>query len=693
LKNVSEDALITSHEVLIFAGDDGTVRVVFVPKDLSYATHSSMALIEHIVLRAGRKRITTVTAQVSSDHSTVWIWAGTQSGRLHRWDLQVGGAHASGLTPKSTSPTTSIEAQRGVIPWSIQIYKTQPIPGQFTSTEPHSLILGDADGNISIFDGAMGVLTQTLSHHKADILRVVLTPSTGSFFSVGVDNTISLFQRASNTSALANTASSTTTQHAQTHGSSGSNAHESNGMDVDEQSAQSLDSTPAASTIQSSHHAPWVFVNQRRSHTHDILAAVAGADRLYTGGIDTKLIVHEYSDLLKLPGRAFLPFPQNGSLVASLVSGAQGKKDRMVVQLENRLQLWRLGKPLKNGVIDPKTNHHDILEDQTLLLDITPKVSGRIQCHASSPSAHRIAFSDNINTKVFCIRERGSGLASGKQQDAETNEDQFFAAFSDPVLNVEKKLTIKGPSSRLQFTPNGTLVRATPNTHLIQTWDVSDADRPSLLHTFQEHSVKPKASHTNNTSGLNHGAEGSFGSGSSSPQPINFITVSPCGKYLASSDLHNRVFIFSLETNQLVFALPVFEEHITALAFDPEEQHLAVALSSNRFWIYHIESKSITEWSRTHSNDLPSKLTDEQERIIGLVFHPSVPGMLFAFGHSFIFYAQTAGSGNRLWKLFKAYQPLFVDFVDDEALVVVERPWLKVLQFLPPPFYRQRFGT
>lgn len=688
----SEDLLISNHEVLIFAGDDSTVRVVFVPHDLTYVTPSTMSLLDHIVLKSGGKqRFVSVAAQLSADRSTVWIWAGSQDGRLYRWDLAVGiaGGHASGLTPKSTVPSLSIELVRGILPWSLQVYNTQAVSGQVLTTGAHTVLLGDSEGNLSVFDGAMGVMTQTLIHHKADILRIVLSPTNTSLFTVGVDNTISLFQRASNTVALGSAS-----------------------MDVDNKP----------------NTAPWVFVGQRRSHTHDILAAVAGKNCLYSGGVDTKLMVHEYRDMLKLPGRAFLPFAQNPALVASLTQGTPTKRDRLVVQLENRLQIWRLGKPLKNGNIDPKTNHHDILEEQALLLDITPKITGRIQCHAANARAHRIAISDNQTTKVFCIKERGSGQANansngdpnglssrsnsadatkgafemspsktnGSTPRREAGEDaQFLAAFSDPVLNVEKKMTIKGASSHLLFTENGILVRATPNTHLIQTWDVNDPDRPSLLHTFHDHAQAPRQQTvTSKSTNANAQFNGSgHKTGENNLKPINLMCCSPCGKYLASCDLYNRLFVFSLETNQLVFSLPPFEEQVSAICFDPEEAHLAVALTSNKFYLYHIESKSMTEWSRSHSDDLPAKLTDSQELIIGMVFHPSIPGMIFVYGHTFIFYAQTAGSGNRLWKLIKSYQPLFVDFVDDESIAVVERPWLNVLQHLPAPFYRQRFGT
>lgn len=716
------DFLISNHEVLVVGGDDGTVRVVYVPKAMGYMTPSTMALVEHQTLRSAAKcRVVSVATELSSDATTLWIWAGTQDGKLHRWDLIVNSqGHASGLNPKSIAPSLVVDLPNRPIPWALSIYNTPLIANQMLTTPPHSLVVGDSEGQVSIWDGAIGVLTQNLHHHKADILRVVMSPMRDSIFTVGVDNTISLFSSSTSTTAL------------------GTAPIGSSSMDVDHQPNTNNSSSNAAGV------APWVFVAQRRSHTHDITAAIAGSNSLFTGGIDTKLMIHAYADQLKVPGRAFLPFAQNPALVAALTQGSLALRDRMVVQLDSRLQIWKLGKSLsgaKNTNSDSKTTHTDILEEQSLLLDITPKVNGRIVCHAASARAHRLAFSDHTHTKIFCIRERGASHASlnsvssnfgsnkgqgtSKKGDSgkgskmalsasqslgpssnlsimsnsngsngdgsEESNEMFLSAFSDPVLTVEKKMTLKGPSSRLCFTPSGLLLRVTPKNHLIQIWDVSDADRPSLVHTFHEHAQQPR----NIANQIHSGAYRASLSKSeeSTLRPVHLLVCSPCGKYMATSDLYNRVFVFALDTMQLVYTLPIFDENVSSLAFDPEESHLAVALVSNKFYIYHIESKSITEWSKEHSDNLPERLTDAQERIIGMVFHPSVPGMLFLYGHSFIFYAQTAGSGHRMWKLIKTYQPLFVDFVDHESIAIIERPWLHVMQFLPHPFYRQRYGT
>ena len=44
--------------------------------------------------------------------------------------------------------------------------------------------------------------------------------------------------------------------------------------------------------------------------------------------------------------------------------------------------------------------------------------------------------------------------------------------------------------------------------------------------------------------------------------------------------------------------------------------------------------------------------------------------------------------------LFSRYRPvIFADFLGADELLIVEEPWLKIMQKLPDPLFRQRFGT
>ena len=48
------------------------------------------------------------------------------------------------------------------------------------------------------------------------------------------------------------------------------------------------------------------------------------------------------------------------------------------------------------------------------------------------------------------------------------------------------------------------------------------------------------------------------------------------------------------------------------------------------------------------------------------------------------------------WKKFQVLDDGFVCLVDvmgDDAAVVVEQPWMRVMEHFPPALYRHRFGT
>ena len=54
----------------------------------------------------------------------------------------------------------------------------------------------------------------------------------------------------------------------------------------------------------------------------------------------------------------------------------------------------------------------------------------------------------------------------------------------------------------------------------------------------------------------------------------------------------------------------------------------------------------------------------------------------------------SVGDRQENFKLVTTYRPiLFVDFMGDKELVVVERPLVDVLAKLPPAFFKPKYGT
>lgn len=56
--------------------------------------------------------------------------------------------------------------------------------------------------------------------------------------------------------------------------------------------------------------------------------------------------------------------------------------------------------------------------------------------------------------------------------------------------------------------------------------------------------------------------------------------------------------------------------------------------------------------------------------------------------------AEDTSEADENFKHVKRYQPLlYLGFTESQELVVVERPWLAVMQKLPPPLFRQKYGV
>jgi len=102
-----------------------------------------------------------------------------------------------------------------------------------------------------------------------------------------------------------------------------------------------------------------------------------------------------------------------------------------------------------------------------------------------------------------------------------------------------------------------------------------------------------------------------------------------------------------------------------------------------------VKEKVISEWSVAFQ--IPEKLQRKSDKIIGIAFDPANLYNMVLYGHTFLFHLDLL---KHCWSLHDKYQPvLFCDFIAGMELLVVERPWHKVIQQLPPPMYRRRFAT
>lgn len=179
---------------------------------------------------------------------------------------------------------------------------------------------------------------------------------------------------------------------------------------------------------------------------------------------------------------------------------------------------------------------------------------------------------------------------------------------------------------------------------------------------------------------------------------------------------------------------------------------LVVTCADNRFFLFNVNDKAMADWSVDNSEKFPKRLLERDDSLVGAAFRPAEAGggkptggprCLLIRSREFLglvdldaplmlkaritpaehvskrrresdadssaaepdvekkdtqpivavtpIYPQQSTT-NLAMSL--KYRPLlFADFIDPHSLVVVEEPWLKVMEKLPDPLYRQRYGT
>jgi U3 small nucleolar RNA-associated protein 4 len=205
------------------------------------------------------------------------------------------------------------------------------------------------------------------------------------------------------------------------------------------------------------------------------------------------------------------------------------------------------------------------------------------------------------------------------------------------------------------------------------------------------------------------------------------MAVSSDDQWLAIATHNHQVLIFHLDSLRLYAKLPLYDYPVTCLSFHPQNSTLAIALTSNQFYLYDVEKAAYEDWTREYLNRLPSRLLNRKEIIMGCCFNASKPNGLILWGSTYfcnVDLQKSVGSSDLLiseskrkkvegteensskscknskndgfsesFKMDHRYGPLmFLDCIGNE-IVIVERPALSIMKNLPLSYYKHAYGT
>uniref|UniRef100_A0A4W5PQ16 UTP4 small subunit processome component n=1 Tax=Hucho hucho TaxID=62062 RepID=A0A4W5PQ16_9TELE len=393
----------------------------------------------------------------------------------------------------------------------------------------------------------------------------------------------------------------------------------------------------------------WVRTRTFKNHTHDVRALAEIETAIVSGGMDTQLVVRplleKFDERSYASGLRKIHFPHR-----NLVSCAK-KAGLLLFQFPGQLELWRLGESDGHGEnlthMDGKTEMGEI---QSIVATFQTKGSDYHTCLMGIPSLVLLHCSVPKLPKV---------LRSAHQLCFSSDSSKLFAASSQSSV-----LIIALSQSECKYV----------------------------------HTLKPK---------------------SGSRQPIHLMTNSVDGKWLATANSDCEIHVYNVQKLKLHCIVPVYGSCPSAIGIHPTTNNLINVHADQQIFEYSIVEKQYTDWSRKlQKQGLHNLWLDRDTPVTHVTFNPNNPEQILLHDmHMFCiidqslplpdqktqFYnqmtlrslsGQERPSHLHAFKICKTFQDLLsVSLLDDQSLVMVERPLLSITSQLPAPVRQKKFAT
>ncbi|XP_046842982.1 U3 small nucleolar RNA-associated protein 4 homolog [Xenia sp. Carnegie-2017] len=424
----------------------------------------------------------------------------------------------------------------------------------------------------------------------------------------------------------------------------------------------------------------WSRSISTRSHTHDVrtLALIENAQKstLVSGGVDTNILVYNTKKYGNSEIRRIPSFPMRSEIHLA------SKAEVLMFQKSTSLHFWQLGKTLNEESCHLKHNPVHLLQLEA---------KRRIVCSTISNDGNWTAFSDCHKISVFKLT-------------LDCN-----ASYVEKLKFLPKELL---PVHHMKFTKDSSkLITIT----ITKTLQIIHLNRDSLSSETIQFPMKIDEAIDFPRTDVN--------------SPVNDMAVSDDGTLCTTVDTLGHVEVFDVTEIKHKCTLPRFSKQITAMAFQPETNHLALVNSNKEVFMFDIEQMKMTSWSKKASKTgLPEQWQRLPSKVVNILFDCNNKEMMFLQSHDlFILLDISKPLPSRSIKLFarktkkftvgkkrkhsenhdendveyceafkicKKYKPLlFLGMNDNNSLVTVERSWLSIMECLPPTLYRKRYGT
>ncbi|ESO82660.1 hypothetical protein LOTGIDRAFT_229732 [Lottia gigantea] len=399
----------------------------------------------------------------------------------------------------------------------------------------------------------------------------------------------------------------------------------------------------------------WVQSTTENIHKHDVRALCFSPIGVISAGIATNLCITNRKNG-KIQSRRFHYLPRD------LVHVSKEKK-LILLQYPDYIEVWKLG----------HTNFTSENDGEILPLRSNPIKLLQLKCKSGE---------DNIicsNISNDCLTLAYSYQSHVRFYHLQVDEEEFT-----PKVSLNKIVTnnedIRVPVHHIEFTVDGKLVVTATSSGFIQVFSIDD-QQATLSNTFEE-----------------------IESG------IRLLTICSDNEYVAVTSGENKIFVYNLKTYQLECTLPSYDYPVRCFRFSPV-QTLLVTYSNNMVIEFDVEKKEYTSWSRKNSQKLPDQWLTKVNKTSRISFNTSNNNhIILQDSMSFCIIDKSQPMPGKSERIFdkwnkemkkertfyqckKYHFVMYVECLEDDWLVVVERTPLAILKSLPPTLKQKKFGT
>ncbi|XP_076841705.1 U3 small nucleolar RNA-associated protein 4 homolog [Brachyhypopomus gauderio] len=413
-------------------------------------------------------------------------------------------------------------------------------------------------------------------------------------------------------------------------------------------------------------HKEWIQTRTFKNHTHDVRAVLELDTAIVSGGMDTQFVVRPLLDKFDVKTSASalrkIHFPHR-----CLVSCSRRTKT-LLFQQRTHLELWRLGESEGTGIPGSTL---PIKRKPEKLLHLKIKGEEHISCSALSPCGGWVAVSTVTSLRLYRL-----------QCDDNTVR----------LTKVSKLPKVLGSANQICFSSDSSYLFTASTCSSVHVAALSQSGCTFVC------TLKPK---------------------SCSGQAAHLLAASADGKWLAAAHANCEVQVYNLQKMKAYCTVPVYSSAVTAMSINPTTNNLFMAHADQQVFEFSIEDKQYTDWSRlVQRSGLHPLWLQRDTPITNVTFSPRNPAHIILHDmymfciidqslplpdeNSELFNQFTLRSLPELkrrsrshaFKICKTYKELlFVELVEEQSLVVIERPLLDIAAQLPPPVRQKKFAT